>query len=135
MYLDYADFAIFNATYGQPNDHVPCTDCRTTGGNWVTERIGDPPMTGYESFWEPCAACICNGVCPGCASPLALSFDLSAIDQDTIDQAFASAEFANAFICLACGWGYDPDPDYDDYDYDYYDDYPALDASDYFGGF
>jgi len=41
------------------------------------------------------------------------------------------------FTCLCCGWSYDPDRRYDnepnDYDGGDYD-YPALGASDYFGG-
>ena len=124
------NLTIFNEAYTPVNDG--CDTCSCAGGFVSSELQGDPPMTGLVYYFEPCNDCIGQELCPGCLSPLSLSFDLSAFDYS---DALGNMPF-EGFTCLVCGWVYDPsrhddqgyEPDYDDGDYDY----PALDASDYF---
>ena len=137
-----------------------CGTCSSAGGFLEREMQGDPPMTGMVSYVIPCPDCIGSALCPGCMQSLSLSFDLSAFGTDTKpryevtkDAIWGMPLYLNtfsyedaisqlptdpeSFTCLICGWTYDPDrhadqheDDYDDGDYDY----PALDASGYFGG-
>ncbi len=154
--LSYANFEIFNATYGDA-EHDTCYTCSGTGGFVTGEMQGDEHMTGWVETFDSCSDCIGATLCPGCMQPLSLSFDLSAFEATTTWVAYDNPYYATNlgylkrtfdyedalsampfedFICLCCGWQYDPDrhyendyePDYDDGDYDY----PALDASEFF---
>lgn len=146
-----ASFDNYNAhyhTHTDPANYAGCLTCSKAGGFVTGEMQGDPPMTGYVEFFEPCDDCICNALCPGCMRPLELSFDLSAFsstdngapevytddhgNEYTIpyiasgartfdyDDALSYMPF-DGFTCLVCGWQYDPARHYDN-DGDYYDD-------------
>lgn len=131
------NFAMFNAIYfPQGILRAYCTECSGTGHISTTELQGDPPMTGWVTFSEPCNACIGGGACPNCASELEYSFDTSAIE---LSDALAVMPFAG-FTCLCCGWTYDPNAD-DRNDDDYYEDeadyqsryYPGIPYDDFLG--
>jgi hypothetical protein len=77
-----------------------CADCNGRGGTIQGEMQGDPDShrTGYVEFFESCAACVDQKLCPGCMRPA------PTIDADDI----------YAFICEVCGWSFDRsrfDPD------------------------
>lgn len=75
-FLELADFDHFNKTYSQV-DPCRCPSCRGAGYHSSQELQGDPPMTGWVTVTEPCDRCIGHELCPGCMSPIALSFDPS----------------------------------------------------------
>lgn len=148
--LPLANFDIFNRTYGPIPDC--CASCLGTSG-WVGyEYQGDPPMGGMVNTFSTCETCIGSGLCPGCMQPLALSFDASAFyaaSDNDLDifyyRSYFTSNYAlclmptNSFVCLVCGWQYDPDRHYDSED-DYYDDYQIETTTNYrqddaFGGY
>lgn len=156
-FLFRANFDLLNAAYHDAANHDTCSTCYAAGGFITSEYQGDPPMGGTVDFFAACDTCLGSELCPGCMQPLALSFDLSAFEATTEWVAYNNPHYATnmgylkrtfdyedaisklpfeGFTCLVCGWQYDPDR-HNDHD-DYYDDgdydYPALDASDYFGG-
>lgn len=147
--LTRVDFTEFNKVYALISDG--CDHCHSAGGFVSSELQGDPPMTGLVYFFEPCDSCIGQELCPGCLSPLSLSFDLSAFESVTTlhqsqyypDTVWADTTFSyeaalgnlpcEGFTCLVCGWQYDPSR-YDDQGYDYdidYDDDPDQQVWDY----
>lgn len=72
-----ANFDLFNEAYSKP-DPCRCPSCKGAGFHSSQELQGDPPMTGWVTVSEPCDRCIGHELCPGCMSPIELSFDLSA---------------------------------------------------------
>lgn len=122
-----------------------CDKCKGAGGFMGSELQGDGPWTTSVNTWADCPECLGSERCPGCLQPLWLSFDQSALPDfefeikhydgkisigcvDLFQDAIAN--ICNyPFICLCCGWSYDPDRLADQYDEpDYYpDDDPGFD--------
>lgn len=136
-----ANFDAFNRAYTPIQDG--CARCSTASGFDSTELQGDENMTAQVHIFTPCPDCLGAELCPGCLSPLALSFDQSAMPDvtmpnipdyetgtatyytiDTYQYAIGAMPF-EGFTCLVCGWQCDPDRFADQYDEPYDDgDYP-----------
>lgn len=81
-YLHYANFSIYNEVYHLRRDTDSCDECSGAAGTLTSEYQGDPPMGAVVTSLEYCS-CLCAGLCPGCMQPLAYTFDLSALGEDT----------------------------------------------------
>lgn len=92
-----------------------CGVCSGRGGTISGEMQGDPPMTGYIEWFEPCGDCIDKGLCPGCSRPT--------VPAEVTDGTIAIDDF----ICSSCGWQFSNDRFYPDEPDDYDDGSSSVD--------
>lgn len=130
-----ADYTALNAAYHREYDpDDTCIACNGVGGHSSQELQGDGAWTGWINTFEACPDCICAEKCPGCMQPLSLSFDQSAFSTETrlapagftYEVGFSYQDALTAmpfegFMCLVCGWQFDPQREVDA-DNDYYED-------------